>query len=82
MFTPYPDPGLNPGPLDCKSDTLPTWLCWPLDINLFKDIYKLDVSNYIILMMKKVISHLKESESLNDFYSHNKSPDDHLNNVC
>ena len=52
MFTPCPDAGSNPGPLDCKSDTLPTELCGPLSINLFKDVYKLnDVSNDVILMI-------------------------------
>ena len=52
MFTPCPDGGLNPGPLDCKSEALPTELCGPSSNNLFKDEYKLnDVSNDVILMI-------------------------------
>ena len=47
-----PDPGSNPGPLDCKSEALPTELCGPLSIFLFKDVYEPnDVSNDVILMI-------------------------------
>ena len=35
-----PDPGLIPGPLDCKSKALPTELRGPLGIIKFKDVYK------------------------------------------
>ena len=52
MFTPCPDTGSSPEPLDCKSEALPTELCGPLSTLLFKDIYKLnEVSNNVILMI-------------------------------
>ena len=52
MYTPCPDEGSNPGPLDCKSEALPTELCGPLDRTTFNDVYKHnDVSNDIILMI-------------------------------
>ena len=61
MFTPCPDGGLNPLPLDCKSVALPTELCRPLSITLFKDVYELnDVSNDIYLNDNKFISHLNK----------------------
>ena len=45
MIAPCPDPGSNPGPLDCKSEVLPSELCGPMSVTLFKDVYKLnDVS--------------------------------------
>ena len=36
LFTPCPDGGSNPGPLDCKSEALPTELCGPLSISCLK----------------------------------------------
>ena len=43
---------IEPGPLDCKSEALPTELCGLMSINLFKDVYKFnDVSNAVILMI-------------------------------
>ena len=51
-FTPCPDGGASPAPLDSKSEALPTQLCGPFSITLFKDVYELnDVSNYVILMI-------------------------------
>ena len=56
MFTPCPDGGSNPGPLDCKSVALPTDLCGPLSMTLFKDVYELnDVSNDVILIIKRLL---------------------------
>ena len=44
--------GTYPGPLGCKSEVLPTELCGPFSITLFKDVYELnDVTNDIILMI-------------------------------
>ena len=52
MFMPCPDGGSNPGPLDYKSEEIPTELCGPLSITLFKDVYEHnDVSKDIILMI-------------------------------
>ena len=68
MFTTCPDGGLNPGPLDCKSEALPTELCGPLSIDMLKDVYELNnVSNDIIFNDNKFISHLKQSELSDDF---------------
>ena len=48
----YKNDDLNPGPLDCTSDRLPTELCGPLGITLIKNIYKPnDVSNDVIKFM-------------------------------
>ena len=35
IFTPGPDPGSNPGPLECKSEALPTDLFGTLGIDSF-----------------------------------------------
>ena len=54
-ITPCPEPGSNPGPLDWKSEALPTELCGPMSIILFKDTFKLnDVTNNVILMIIKL----------------------------
>ena len=58
MLTPRPDEGFNPGPLNCNSEALPTELCGPLSIILFKDVYNLklnDVSNGVILMIIRLL---------------------------
>ena len=48
MFTPRPDPG----PLDCKSVTIPSELCGPLNIPAVKYVHKLDyVSNCVVLII-------------------------------
>ena len=53
-----PDLGSNPGPLDCKSEALPTELRGPLGIIQLKNVYKIyHVSNCVIMMIN-VISHL------------------------
>ena len=52
-----PDPGSNPGPLDCRSEALPTELRGPLGIIQFKDIYKIYHVSHCVIMMKKIISH-------------------------
>ena len=53
-----PRPGIEYGPLDCKSEELPIELRGPLGIIQFEDVYKIyHVSNCVIMMMK-VISHL------------------------
>ena len=42
---------IEPG-ASCKSKAIPTELCGPLSITLFKDVYELnDVSNHVILMI-------------------------------
>ena len=41
MFTPCPNPGENPGPLDCKSVTVPSELRWPLNVPAVKDVHNL-----------------------------------------
>ena len=48
-----PDPGSNPGPLDCKSEELPTELRGSIGIIQVKDVYKIyHVSNCVIMMIK------------------------------
>ena len=50
-----PDPGSKPGPLDCKSEELPTELRGLLGIIQVKDVYHKDVyhvSNCVIMMIK------------------------------
>ena len=63
MFTPCPDAGSNPGPLDYKSEALPTELCGPSSILRLKHVYK-PYNVFEIYMIKK----LKQSDLLNDHY--------------
>ena len=51
-MSPCQDGGSNAGPFNCKSGEIPTELCGPLSITLFKDAVELnDVSNDVIVMI-------------------------------
>ena len=72
---------MNPGPLDCKSEALPTKLCWPLGIILFKDVNEIySLSNYVMLMIKMIS--VPKTKWIIKLPLTKKGPGDHLVNVC
>ena len=79
-----PRRGSNPGPLDCKSEALPTELCGPLSIIMFKNIYELNnVFNDIILMIISLSVTLNKVNYQTTSDKQKKGPDDdHLSIIC